>query len=148
VRLEAAGCEGRRGRSLDDPEPCEHTFVSTKGSPYSRFRRAVQTDSAALATAAAHELSQLSLADALRLCLVYARADRERFDRAIVRWHARLCLEAKGIDATTAHVALAAATALAGPHGRQAAALLADIAEAHRLRDLAVALDESINRSA
>jgi hypothetical protein len=50
-----------------------------------RFRRALEADSPSLATAAAHELPQLNLADALRLCLVYARADRSRFDRAIVR---------------------------------------------------------------
>jgi hypothetical protein len=71
------------------------TYVrNTKGSPYTRFRRAGQSDSPSLATAAAHELPQLGLADALRLCLVYARADRRR-DRAIVRWHVRLCLDAR-----------------------------------------------------
>src|SRR5689334_18830264 len=54
---------------------CEHVFVSIKGSPYARFRRAVETDSATLATAAARPLPQLTLADALRLCLLYARRD-------------------------------------------------------------------------
>jgi hypothetical protein len=49
---------------------CEHVFVSAKGLPYTRFRRAVETDSASLATAAAREVRQLALADALRLCLV------------------------------------------------------------------------------
>ena len=83
-------------------------FVSIKGSAYARFRRALETDSPSLATAAAYELPRLNLADALRLCLVYARADRPRFDRAIVRWHARLCLDAKGLDPATAHTALAA----------------------------------------
>ena len=59
-------------------------FVSIKGSAYARFRRALETDSASLATAAAYELPQLNLAEALRLCLLYAPADRSRFDRAIV----------------------------------------------------------------
>ena len=112
---------------------CEHVFVSIKGSAYARFRRALETDSAMLATAAAHELPHLSLADALRLCLVYARADRSRFDRAIVRWHARLCLEAKGLDLATAQIALAAATGLAGPHRHESALLLAAIADDHQL---------------
>jgi hypothetical protein len=77
--------------------------VSIKGSAYARFRRALETaDSASVATAAAYELPQLNLADALRLCLAYARADRSRCDRAIVRWHARLCLDAKGLDPLTA----------------------------------------------
>ena len=74
-----------------------HVFVSIKGSAYARFRRALETDSASLATAAAYELPQLNLADALRLCLIYTRADRPRFERARVRWHARLCLDAKGL---------------------------------------------------
>jgi hypothetical protein len=121
---------------------CEHMFVSIKGSPYTRFRRAVQSDSPTLATAAAHELPQLDVADALRLCLVYARADRRRFDRAIVRWHARLCLDARTLEPTTAQTALAAAVALPGPYGRDAALLLAGIAAAHDLADVAEVLDE------
>jgi hypothetical protein len=75
----------------------------------------LETGSPSLATAAAYELAQLNLADALRLCLVYVRADRSRFDRAIVRWHARLCLDAKGLDPATAHAALTAATASPAP---------------------------------
>jgi hypothetical protein len=59
-----------------------------RGTGLPRFRRALETDSPSLATAAAYELAQLNLADALRLCLVFAHADRPRFDRAIVRWHA------------------------------------------------------------
>jgi hypothetical protein len=117
-------------------------FVSIKGSAYARFRRALETDSASLATAAAYELPQLNLADALRLCLVYAHADSARFDRAIVRWHARLCLDAKGLDPATAHTALAAATGLAGPHRCQSARLLAAIADDHQLSEVALVLDE------
>jgi hypothetical protein len=123
-------------------KPCEHTFVSIKGSPYARFRRAVETDSATLATAAARELPQLTLADSLRLCLLYARSDPNRFDRAIVRWHGRLCLDAGGLDTPTAQNALAAAIALPTPHGRAAAGLLAAIAAAHDLPDIADVLDE------
>ena len=111
---------------------CEHVFVSIKGSAYARFRRALETDSASLATAAAYELPQLNLADALRLCLVYARADRSRFERAIVRWHARLCLEAKSLDLPTGQIALAAAAGLAGP----------------QLSEVAVVLDEWAHRGA
>ena len=90
-------------------------FVSTKGSPYAGFRRALVTNSPALVTAAALELPRLTLADALRVCLVYARTDRQRFDRAIVRWHARFCLEAKHLDAPTvssSHTRKAPATAV------------------------------------
>jgi len=72
----------------------------------------------------------------------YARVDRSRFDRAILRWHARLCLEAKGLDLVTAQIALAAATGLAGPHRAKSALLLAAIADDHRLSEVALALYE------
>jgi hypothetical protein len=121
-------------------------FVSIKGSAYARFRRALETDSASLATAAAYELPQLNLADALRLCLVYARADRSRFERAIVRWHARLCLEAKGLDLATAQTALAAATGLARAQRHQSALLLAAIADDHQLSEVALVLKEWTHR--
>jgi hypothetical protein len=88
----------------------------------------------------------LGPADALRLCLVYARADRPRFGRAGVRWHGRLCLDACTLDPPTAQIALAAATALAGPHGRDAALLLASIAAAHDLPEVAEVLDEWCTR--
>lgn len=120
--------------------------MSIKGSPYARFRRAVETGSALLATAAARELAQLGLADALRLCLVYARDDPGRFDRAIVRWHARLCLDADGLDRPTAQTALAAACSLPGPHGRDACGLLAAIAAAHGLPEVAEVLDQWCER--
>lgn len=49
--------------------PREHTFVTSQGSAYARFRRyldACQVDNALLA---AHELPRISLADALKLCV-------------------------------------------------------------------------------
>jgi hypothetical protein len=106
----------------------------------------VEGDSAALATAAAHELPRLTFADALRLCLVSARADPSRFDRAIVRWHARPCLDAGGLDAPTAQTCVRRCHLLPGPHGRDAALLLAGIAAAHDLPDVAEVLDHRHER--
>jgi hypothetical protein len=140
-RHSEVGQSGRAGRGVPLPG-CEHTFVSIKGSPYARFRRALETNSPVLVTAAALELPRLTLADALRVCLVYARTDRERFERAIVRWHGRFCLEAKRLDPPTAQLALAAALALAGPHSESTGALLAHLAEDHHLPDVATVLDE------
>ena len=40
-------------------------FVSIKGSPYARFRRALQTGNPTMVQAAAAELPQLSLSDAM-----------------------------------------------------------------------------------
>ena len=64
-------------------------FVGEHGSPYTRFRRALAAGNPLLVTAAALELGCLSLADALAVCLVFRDHDRERYERAAVRWLAR-----------------------------------------------------------
>jgi hypothetical protein len=71
-------------------------FVTSDGSPYSRFRRALATGNETLVIAAARELPRISLDDALRVCLVLRDGDSERFERAAVRWLGRFALEAKG----------------------------------------------------
>lgn len=82
-----------------------------------------------MATAAATELPKLGLADALALLLLYSRTDRRRFERAAVRWHGHLCLEATRLSPADATLALAAVVALAegeaGPAGDALAELLA-----------------------
>jgi hypothetical protein len=74
----------------------EHVFVTSDGSPYSRFRRALATGNETLVIAAARELPRISLDDALRVCLVLRDGEAERFERAAVRWLGRFALEAKG----------------------------------------------------
>jgi hypothetical protein len=86
--------------------------VTAQGGPYARFRRALASGNPMVATAAAAELSKLGLADALALVLLYSRTDARRFDRAAVRWHGRLCLEAERLSPTDATLALAALGAL------------------------------------
>lgn len=50
---------------------CEHTFVSSQGSPYARFKRALRTGNLALVRAAAGELPAVRLDDALLIaCLI------------------------------------------------------------------------------
>jgi hypothetical protein len=64
-----------------------------------------------LVTAAALELPQVALDDALRICLVLRGGDPERYERAAVRWLGRFALEARGVtieDLRTAAGALAA----------------------------------------
>ena len=68
-------------------------FVSIKGSPYARFVRALELGKLSLVYAAAAELPQLNLDDGLRVLVLMAHQDRARFDRAAVRWVARLGLE-------------------------------------------------------
>jgi hypothetical protein len=67
--------------------------VSIKGSPYARFKRALDLGKLPLVYAAAAELPQLNLDDGLRVLVLMAEQDRARFDRAAVRWVARLGLE-------------------------------------------------------
>jgi hypothetical protein len=67
-------------------------FVTSQGHPYARFRRAIETGNPRIAEAAARELSQIGLWDALDLVLLY-RDDAERYERAAARWIARLVSE-------------------------------------------------------
>jgi hypothetical protein len=73
-------------------------FVLTSdGSAYARFRRALDTGNANLVIAAALELPQVALEDALRICLVFRDGDPARYERAAVRWLGRFALEARGV---------------------------------------------------
>jgi hypothetical protein len=72
-------------------------FVTSDGSPYGRFRRALATGNETLVIAAARELPRISLDDALRVCLVLRDGDPDRFERAAVRWLGRFALEAQGV---------------------------------------------------
>jgi hypothetical protein len=60
--------------------------VTSDGSPYGRFRRAIDRGNLTLAEAAARELPTLNLADALDYCDLLAREAPERYERAALRW--------------------------------------------------------------
>src|SRR4051812_12944776 len=76
-RWASAGRVGRRaaGRRA----PCEHVFVTSDGSPYARFRRALAAGNLALVKATAAELPRVDLEDALEVCLLMAREDHPAF---------------------------------------------------------------------
>jgi hypothetical protein len=67
--------------------------MTSEGSPYARFRRALRIGRLSMVYAAAAELPQVDLDDALAITLLIERQDPERYERAVVRWLARLCLE-------------------------------------------------------
>jgi hypothetical protein len=71
--------------------------VTSDGNPYARFRRALDTGNETLVTAAARELPQIALDDALRICLVLRGGDPDRYERAAVRWLGRFALEARAV---------------------------------------------------
>ena len=67
--------------------------MSIKGGSYARFRRALDSGDLAAVRLAALELPYVDLADALAVCLLMRQQGDERFERAGVRWLARLSLE-------------------------------------------------------
>jgi hypothetical protein len=67
--------------------------MTSEGSPYARFQRALRIGRLSMVRAAAAELPRIELDDALSICLLISEQDAERYERAVVRWLARLSLE-------------------------------------------------------
>jgi hypothetical protein len=82
------------------------------GSPYARFRRSLETGNPHLVLAAARELPQVALDDALRVCLVLRDGDPDRYERAAVRWLGRFALESRGVSIAELRLAADALGAL------------------------------------
>lgn len=72
---------------------CEHVFVTSQGSAYSRFQRALATGNMPLIESAAAELPRVGVDDALAILIVLAQVGDPRFDRAAARWVGRLLTE-------------------------------------------------------
>jgi hypothetical protein len=89
---------------------------------------------------AAREMDTVNLADALRLSLLIAEADPERWSRAAARWHSLFVQEATGIDLDDAALAPSALRALPGPHRTSAAHTLRHLAKNYGLRHVVVLL--------
>ena len=67
--------------------------MTSQGSPYGRFRRALATGNVAIIDAAARELPTLNLRDALSILVAMGRAQDPRYPRAAARWAARATSE-------------------------------------------------------
>src|SRR3954452_12227664 len=93
--------------------------MTSGGSPYARFKRALLTGNLALVHAAAAELPAVDLGDALGICLLMSARDDERYERAAVRWVARLGVERPEMGLSALRDGLAAFEAL--PHNPAAA---------------------------
>ena len=108
--------------------------MSDKGSPYVRFKRALATGNLGLVHAAAAELPQVDLGDALAICLLMSDRDDDRFERAAVRWLARLSLERPAVGLADLRDGLIAFEAM--PYNPDAArGALAALCERLGLRD-------------
>ena len=86
--------------------------MTSEGSPYSRFRRALDSGNELLVLTAARELPQIALDDALRICLVLRDGDPGRYERAAVRWLGRFALEGRAVTIVDLRAAAAALQAL------------------------------------
>ena len=107
--------------------------MTSQGSPYARFQRALRIGRLPLVRAAAAELPRIDLDDALAICLLIERQDGERYERAVVRWLARMVLEVPAVGIDDLREALIAFEAL--PHNPQGACeSLAALCERHGLR--------------
>jgi hypothetical protein len=100
--------------------------VTSQGSAYARFRRALDRGNLTEALSSASELEHVGLAEALELCLLLRDKEPARYTRAALRWHARYCRE---VDVTfeEAQAVLAALALLASDRKRNAAFALADL---------------------
>jgi hypothetical protein len=90
-----------------------HAFVAAQGSPYMRFRRALDRRNVTEALSAASELPHVGLNEALELCLLLRDEAPDRFPRAALRWHGRLCREVV-VSLEEAQAILAALVVMAG----------------------------------
>jgi hypothetical protein len=113
---------------------CEHLFVTSQGSAYAGFRRALDGGNATIALTAAADLPHVGLPDAMELLLILLESEPSRFERAALRWHGRYCREVTELDLAEAQAVLACLAGLRGNRPEPAAHALADLV--HR-RDLA-----------
>src|SRR5438045_2671821 len=67
--------------------------MTAQGHAYARFRRALKSGNAHVALAAAAELRQVGLADALSLLFVIREDKPVLYDKAAVRWFAKYAAE-------------------------------------------------------
>ena len=96
--------------------------MTSQGSAHGRFTRAIQQGNLWAAETAARELRGLALDDALDLVALIARSRPDRLERAAIRWHGRLEVEAQLLTLPEAQFALAALARL--PDDPQAKAML------------------------
>ena len=126
-------------------QECEHAFVTSQGSAYSQFRRALHRRNLLVAWSLAAEIPKVALADALALLLLALDEQPWRFDMAASRWHGRLSTEAR-LTLEEAQLALAGLHALGGPGAIAGAEALSRLCHRHGLKDSMEALDRWVSR--
>jgi hypothetical protein len=105
--------------------------LTSQGSPYGRFRKALDRGNVTEALSAAAELQHVGLTEALELCLLLHDKAAEKYGRAAVRWHSRCVRELPGLTIEDSQAVLAALGAIAGDHRQSAARALAELLNGH-----------------
>jgi hypothetical protein len=106
--------------------------LTSDGSPYGRFQKALKTGNVNLALPAARELPKINLSDSLRLCFLLR--DTDIFERAALRWHGRYCREVVAVELDEAQAVLACLAALRGPRAEVAARTLCALLDPVQVR--------------
>jgi hypothetical protein len=112
-RARGLGASERHAYTKEAVRPRDGEASTAQGRPHSIFKRAIQRRNVVAALAAARELPELSLDDALELTLLVARKDPRRHTRIAARWLARYLEEDPA--ATIEEAGLAASALLALP---------------------------------
>jgi hypothetical protein len=86
--------------------------MTSQGSAHGRFSRAIRTRNLWAAETALRELGSVSLEDALGYLALLAEQKPEKLERAAVRWHGRLEVEASVLTLAESQLALAALASL------------------------------------
>src|SRR4051794_3664914 len=100
--------DGRHQELCPDRFDCEHTFVTSDGSPIRRLRAALRAGDLLRVRGVAAELPYISLSDALLILELIETQDERGFEPAAVRWAGRLALEAPGLTLAQLHLAIEA----------------------------------------
>ena len=102
---------------------------TSQGHPYAVFQRALKRRNVLCALAAAKDLPQLNLADALELTVLVARKDPRRHQRIASRWLLRYLEEDPHATIEEAALAASSLVALTGVAYQEAAQTLRAMAE-------------------
>ncbi len=119
--------------------------MTSEGSAYARFRRALEVGTPLMVRAAAGELQRVGLDDALAICLVFLDGEPDSFPRAAARWVARLTLE-QPVALIDANLALASLGALQYGNQRAGAESLIELCSRYRLPRVEVILTVWLDR--
>src|SRR4051794_25838705 len=119
--------------------------MTSQGSPLARLRRALQHGNPLLALATAAELPRVPLPEALAICLLLYDKEPHRFEAAALRWHARLCRDAR-LSLAEAAIALAALSALAAGKVDSGGQALLTVLDSRGLEEAGSALEAWMKR--